>query len=672
MTITRALFPNFNSFAILVGIFLSITLLLPFSVFAQPTAACENLAHSVSGNIRPALENQEYTGSQQDARIFYNTWKKLQLTPDIIDGGNVFTNFTFTLNSADNGWVLIETVTDNTPDQNSIVLEHRQEDGDQLPVTFALSTAEADFLSEIRLDQPNTTWDDDIVRNMSSVISLQEGGCNLDLSVDDILDQVYASADANPPVAEDPADVDHTETLPEIEWETSFDRVPKPTLETPLSVRLKSRAGDITIFGVDIEDIKNGTANPDDFQIEGGSINLGSIFSDIGALFRGNRTVGGFDMDLFGIQIDNVEFYYDFYYSIDATINLQDADYDRVDVYFARRGNRLSLMNDLRIASLSGSQTMNISENVYNSRSNPGLDDSIHSYPMSRGQFYYIRIEGIRIDDNDNELTETITVRRLPRYTTTIDDIEYVTIEWDDALMSTSQNGPEFTLSGSLISTSNFSTPLPLKLFFGSGRRDYKSVWNIASPTASFSRTISDVYFSQDDISQNRPTVIQPNTLYYASLSEGNSIVSFVQAGRTPDAVITKSEVEDTVDSEEEADNPSDPRPDPIAELEKRIDGGLVPCTGADCDYNAAIQLVSNIINYVFILIIPISAIAFVYAGSLMLFSGSNPNKRSQAKDIFLKVVIGIVIILSAFLIVKIIFTSLGATNNIEYLPLDL
>ena len=88
----------------------------------------------------------------------------------------------------------------------------------------------------------------------------------------------------------------------------------------------------------------------------------------------------------------------------------------------------------------------------------------------------------------------------------------------------------------------------------------------------------------------------------------------------------------------------------------------LIPCAGADdCNFDAFILLFSNVINFLlFDVAIPLSALVFAYAGWLYLSSGLKPDQRTKAKGIFGKVLLGIVIALAAWLIVKAIMVGLG------------
>lgn len=100
------------------------------------------------------------------------------------------------------------------------------------------------------------------------------------------------------------------------------------------------------------------------------------------------------------------------------------------------------------------------------------------------------------------------------------------------------------------------------------------------------------------------------------------------------------------------------------------IDTGIAPNCGYNlgdggriCGFSDLITLVQRAIEYIFILVIPITAIVFAYAGYLYLTSGGNSGKREKAKLAMINVVIGVVVIMSAWLVVTLIVRSLGATD---------
>lgn len=104
---------------------------------------------------------------------------------------------------------------------------------------------------------------------------------------------------------------------------------------------------------------------------------------------------------------------------------------------------------------------------------------------------------------------------------------------------------------------------------------------------------------------------------------------------------------------------------------------GLVPdCaenTAVDgvygCDFNYFMTLLNKVINFVlYTLATPIFALIIVYAGWLYLSDGGNSENVGKAKKILKNAVIGYVIALAAWLIVKTILTSLGFNSGTTFL----
>jgi hypothetical protein len=77
-----------------------------------------------------------------------------------------------------------------------------------------------------------------------------------------------------------------------------------------------------------------------------------------------------------------------------------------------------------------------------------------------------------------------------------------------------------------------------------------------------------------------------------------------------------------------------------------------------ECDFADLLTLIRNILNWLVLIAIPMSIITFCYAGFILLTTGIS-DRRTQAKDMLLKVVIGFAVILAAWLIVKLMVTTL-------------
>jgi hypothetical protein len=90
--------------------------------------------------------------------------------------------------------------------------------------------------------------------------------------------------------------------------------------------------------------------------------------------------------------------------------------------------------------------------------------------------------------------------------------------------------------------------------------------------------------------------------------------------------------------------------------------GGLVPdCPDKGCGWGELMVLVNNVIKFLlFTIATPLVALILVYAGWLYLSSGGSSENIVKAKKILLNVVVGYVIGLAAWLIVRTIVTSLG------------
>ena len=91
-------------------------------------------------------------------------------------------------------------------------------------------------------------------------------------------------------------------------------------------------------------------------------------------------------------------------------------------------------------------------------------------------------------------------------------------------------------------------------------------------------------------------------------------------------------------------------------------DKGLIPCGNPGqemCEFSDVIKLVNNIIKFLIWVSIPLAVIAFTYAGFLMVTSGGNPGQIDKAKGIFRNVAIGLVFVISAWLIVYLIISNL-------------
>lgn len=96
------------------------------------------------------------------------------------------------------------------------------------------------------------------------------------------------------------------------------------------------------------------------------------------------------------------------------------------------------------------------------------------------------------------------------------------------------------------------------------------------------------------------------------------------------------------------------------------------PKGGRLCGFSDFIILIQRIIEYVFVLVLPIMAIVFAYAGYLLLTSGGSESKRTAAKKAMTSALIGVVVIMSAWLLVKTVLVSLGVPQGADWFFLSL
>jgi Type IV secretion system pilin len=78
------------------------------------------------------------------------------------------------------------------------------------------------------------------------------------------------------------------------------------------------------------------------------------------------------------------------------------------------------------------------------------------------------------------------------------------------------------------------------------------------------------------------------------------------------------------------------------------------------CNFTYFIELINNVIEFLlFKIATPLAALIITYAGFKMVTSGGNAETATQAKSIAKNLVIGYVMALAAWLIVRTVFTTL-------------
>lgn len=87
------------------------------------------------------------------------------------------------------------------------------------------------------------------------------------------------------------------------------------------------------------------------------------------------------------------------------------------------------------------------------------------------------------------------------------------------------------------------------------------------------------------------------------------------------------------------------------------------------CDFNFLMKLINNLISFLlFTIATPLAALAFCYAGFIMISAGGNSEKVTKAKHIFTNVVVGYIIGLAAWLIVHTIIKAFGVEGGDQFL----
>jgi len=93
----------------------------------------------------------------------------------------------------------------------------------------------------------------------------------------------------------------------------------------------------------------------------------------------------------------------------------------------------------------------------------------------------------------------------------------------------------------------------------------------------------------------------------------------------------------------------------------------LVHCDGSDsnpCDFNAFVDLINRIINWIISIAGVIFTISLIWGGYLYMTSGENPGNKDKAKGILWNTLKGFVIILVSWLIVYTILNTLVPTGS--------
>jgi len=95
---------------------------------------------------------------------------------------------------------------------------------------------------------------------------------------------------------------------------------------------------------------------------------------------------------------------------------------------------------------------------------------------------------------------------------------------------------------------------------------------------------------------------------------------------------------------------------------------GLVPCGGegeSPCTFCHLFVLLNNIIKFLLIDIVPPVAVLMLVVGGIMFFfGGPNPSSLNNAKNVIKSVVIGLLIVYTAWILINTILTTSGLVES--------
>ncbi len=104
----------------------------------------------------------------------------------------------------------------------------------------------------------------------------------------------------------------------------------------------------------------------------------------------------------------------------------------------------------------------------------------------------------------------------------------------------------------------------------------------------------------------------------------------------------------------------------------------LIPCDGPGhpdqpggyevCNLCHLFQLVSNVVGYFLVYIVPpVAAIFIAYGGIVFYTAGGSPERVTQGRKVIFSVLIGLFIIYSAHYLVGMLISALGVGNIVEW-----
>lgn len=89
--------------------------------------------------------------------------------------------------------------------------------------------------------------------------------------------------------------------------------------------------------------------------------------------------------------------------------------------------------------------------------------------------------------------------------------------------------------------------------------------------------------------------------------------------------------------------------------------GPIVPdvCKSCPCGFGGVLAIIQNLVNFVIAIAIIFATIIIAWAGGLYMVSATNPESRSTANKMLINAIVGIIIVLSAWLVVDFVMKTL-------------
>ncbi len=107
---------------------------------------------------------------------------------------------------------------------------------------------------------------------------------------------------------------------------------------------------------------------------------------------------------------------------------------------------------------------------------------------------------------------------------------------------------------------------------------------------------------------------------------------------------------------------------DPIEDPDVPTKSTIIPCVNK-CSFSDVIKLINNGINFLLtVILLPLFVIMLMYAGYQYLTAQGNSSKVANVKKLVKNLVLGLVIILTAWLVVKVVLQTVGLDQGLLFL----